>query len=159
MIEIKEGAFDGNLLTSVVIPNSVIEIEEHAFRFNKLTSFSIPDSVTRLGTGVFNYNPDLKITVDKNNPIYSSNSGALYTRDGTYGLVSGTQNIANSMGSWITTIWGSAFEGNNITSVTIPNSLIEIGEFAFRSNNLTSVVIPNSVKTIKYGAFISNNLI
>jgi hypothetical protein len=60
----------------------------------------------------------------------------------------------------ITSIFGidavySAFGGcTGLTSLTIPNSVIEIGEDAFSScSGLTSINIPNSVTTIGEGAF------
>ena len=58
----------------------------------------------------------------------------------------------------VTTIGNYAFSLNNLTSVTIPNSVTTIGGGAFYSNNLTSVVIPDSVTTIGDGAFSLNNL-
>jgi hypothetical protein len=58
----------------------------------------------------------------------------------------------------IITIGGSAFSKNRLTSVNIPNSVITIGNSAFHKNQLTSVTIPNSVITIDSGAFSSNEL-
>ncbi|MBR4833646.1 MAG: leucine-rich repeat domain-containing protein [Thermoguttaceae bacterium] len=45
-----------------------------------------------------------------------------------------------------------------MTSVEIPNSVKEIGDYAFiRCASLTSVEIPNSVKEIAEGAFFGNS--
>ena len=48
-----------------------------------------------------------------------------------------------------------AFEKcNNLTSITIPNSVIEIGGSAFMDcTSLTSIIIPNSVTVIRYEMF------
>ncbi|WP_255209446.1 leucine-rich repeat domain-containing protein, partial [Vibrio azureus] len=45
-----------------------------------------------------------------------------------------------------------AFRYNNLTSVTIPDSVTTIGKKAFGDNNLTSVTIPDSVTTIEVEA-------
>ena len=58
----------------------------------------------------------------------------------------------------VTSIGGSAFSNNSLTSVVIPNSVTSIGEDAFSNNSLTSVVIPNSVTSIGEFAFSNNSL-
>jgi hypothetical protein len=55
-------------------------------------------------------------------------------------------------------IYGGGFEGKQLTSVTIPNSVTSIGYEAFRGNRLTSVTIPNSVTSIGGRAFLENQL-
>ena len=67
--------------------------------------------------------------------------------------------IPNTIGGTpVTSIGTHAFSGNNLTSVTIPNSVTSIGEGAFQDNNLTSVTIPSSVTTIGNTTFQNNNL-
>jgi len=46
----------------------------------------------------------------------------------------------------VTHIGERAFHETNLTSVTIPNSVIEIGVWAFKNNQLTSAIIPNIAK-------------
>jgi len=50
------------------------------------------------------------------------------------------------------------FYNDQLTSVTIPNSVTSIESYAFGSNRLTSVVIPDSVTDIGNGAFSYNQL-
>ncbi|MCB9819929.1 leucine-rich repeat protein [Candidatus Nomurabacteria bacterium] len=58
----------------------------------------------------------------------------------------------------VTSIGNSAFESNQLTSVTIPDSVTSIGNGAFSYNQLTSVTIPDSVTSIGDSAFSSNQL-
>ena len=54
----------------------------------------------------------------------------------------------------VTSIGNDAFRGNtNVTSVSIPSSVLQIGNNAFDSSGLTSVTIPGSVASIGSGAF------
>jgi hypothetical protein len=59
----------------------------------------------------------------------------------------------------VTRIGTEAFNGENITSITIPDSVTFIGERAFFNNKLTSVTIPDSVTTVRVRAFAGNQLI
>ncbi|WP_344820952.1 leucine-rich repeat protein, partial [Aquimarina gracilis] len=58
----------------------------------------------------------------------------------------------------VNAIGNSAFKGNGLTRVTIPDGVISIGQDAFRANRLESVVIPNNVTTIGTFAFRKNQL-
>ena len=61
-------------------------------------------------------------------------------------------------GKQVTTTDEYAFNGKNLTSVVIPNSVEEIERDAFGSNLLTSVIIPNSITTIGKNVFMNNQL-
>lgn len=54
-------------------------------------------------------------------------------------------------------IGNSAFEDNDLTSLSLPNGA-NIGSWAFANNNLTSIVIPDGVTTIGGYAFKDNKL-
>lgn len=169
-------------LTSITIPNSVTTIGENAFmNCIGLTEVIIPDSVTSIGLRVFTYCDNLiSITVDENNPNYSSDSfGVLFNKDKTIlleapGAISSAYTIPDSVttiGEWafywrtslasvtipssVTTIGDGAFSHcKSFTSVTIPNSITTISDSAFNGcYNLTSVTIPDSVTTLGVSAF------
>lgn len=57
----------------------------------------------------------------------------------------------------VTSVGNFALDYHNLTSATLPNTLIDIGENAFAFNDLTSITIPDSVITIGDGAFAQNN--
>jgi hypothetical protein len=142
-------------LTNVTIPNSVTSIEDFAFDGSSLTSITIPDSVTSIGDWVFVTNLTA-ITVDTNNPAYSSLDGVLFDKSQTTLLkypegLSGGYTIPTS----VTSIGNSAFyECVGLTNVTIPNSVTGIGPYAFvNCSSLTSITIPGSVVSIDLAAF------
>ena len=59
----------------------------------------------------------------------------------------------------VTHIGKASFAGNQLTRVTISESITTIGEDVFRDNKLTSVTIPNSVTHIGKSSFAGNELI
>lgn len=53
----------------------------------------------------------------------------------------------------VTSIYAQAYMYAGITSVSLPNTLLHIGDAAFHNSGLTSVTIPSSVTSIEDGAF------
>lgn len=169
-------------ITSVSIPNSITSICQYAFiGCNNITSVVVPNSVTDIGFGAF-YACDLTtITLpfvgDKRHEptdtyqyplgyifgvgIYSGGTQtAQYyygnsnttTTSATYCIPSTLKEVVITGSSYI-----SHFAFNNckgLTSITISDSVITIGQSAFSGcSGLTSVTIPNSVTSIGYAAF------
>jgi len=58
----------------------------------------------------------------------------------------------------VVSIGDEAFAGNRLVTITIPDSVTSIGRNAFARNQLTNVTIPDSVTSIGGHAFASNRL-
>ncbi len=118
---------------------------------------TIPDSVTNIGVFAFAVCTSLtSITVDTNNPSYSSAAGVLFNKSRIAliaypGGLSGSYIIPDT----VTSIGDDTFVGcRSLTNVTIPNSVTNIGGYAFYDcYNLTSVTIGNGVTSIRDFAF------
>ena len=87
--------------------------------------------------------------------IPSELRGLPVTSIGRYAFYS-NQLTSVSIPDSVTSIGGSAFSGNQLTSVSIPDGVTSIGGFS--NNQLTSVSIPNSVTSIGSSAFARNQL-
>ena len=58
----------------------------------------------------------------------------------------------------VTEIYHSAFGDLEILSITIPETIVKIGEWSFSGNFITKFVIPKKVTEIGTGAFMDNRL-
>ena len=152
---------NGELVTDLVIPNSVTSISSNAFYgCSNLTSIIIPNSVTSIGFGAFENCSSLEsITL----PFVGA------TKDGTsnthfgyiFGASSGYNNsyVPTSLKEIIitggTSIGDYAFYNcTGLTSITIPDSVTSIGNRAFYNcSGLTLIIIPDSVTSIGSYAF------
>lgn len=161
VISIGENAFGETSLTSVTIPTNVTSIGDTAFADTGLTGVTIPQYVTSIGAAVFSGCASLTgITVNASNPAYGSADGVLFAFDSVGGIIydpavltliqypggkAGGYTISNN----VISIADGAFEScSSLTSVTIPNSVTNIGDKAFSYSGLKSVTIPYSVSSI-----------
>ena len=153
---IGEGAFRGNSLTEISIPNSVTEYGHEAFAYcYSLKSITISANVTKIESAACSGCPNANIELAADNPKYTLVDGCIYTKDmseivcypaikkdETYDIHNGTESI-----------FDHSFVFAACISVTIPNTVVKIGTNAFFGCNLTSVDIPASVTSIGSQAF------
>ena len=126
-----------------------------------LTNVTIGKGVQAIGGNVFGYCEDLTgIWVNKSNAYFSSdNKGVLFNKDKTI-LLQAPGQLAGSYqipGSVITIDDDALSRCYNLTGVTIPDSVVTIGNGAFSYCNLVNVTMGKSVVTIGEGAFYSCN--
>lgn len=147
------GAFFYTPITSVFIPDSILNIGSTAFaQCFSLTSVNIPDSVTEIGEGAFSACWSLEeITVDKANSKYHSHGNCIIETE-TKTLIAGCKTSVIPDDGSVTKI-KFAFAYSNVSSVSIPESVTEIGEAAFFSCALTRITIPKGVVSIADNAF------
>ena len=144
---IKFGAFRGIDITSVAIPNSVTSLETYAFfSCRSLTTINIPNSVTSIESWVFQGCSSLiSIEVDHDNLYFTSVDGVLFNKTKSElikypeGKTEGHYAIPNS----VSEIRDNAFNCNNLMTITIPNSVISIGNNVF-GGSLMSIHVEES---------------
>ena len=148
--------FGCNSLYSITIPSSVTILGSQAFSYcGGLTSVFIPSTVTSLSNSVF-AGSLCAITVDANNPNYSSAEGLLFNKNKSILMqattfLTGTYNIPLSVSS---IGFMAFFECKGLTAVTIPSSVTTISGNAFyHCTQLTTANIPASIINIGSSAF------
>ena len=148
---------NNELVTELVISDSVTEIRPHAFRGCSFTSVVIGGSVTSIGCYAFAECKSLTgIEVSADNAAYQSIDGNLYTKDGTTLLqyAIGKTVTSFTIPAGVTSIGDGAFCDCSLTGVEIGGSVTSIGNSAFSGCiSLTSVEIPDSVTSIDDRAF------
>ncbi|AOM81739.1 leucine-rich repeat protein [Salisediminibacterium beveridgei] len=158
LVEIHTNVFRNNELTSITIPEGVTEIASNAFTNNDISSIALPASLERIesfGWHAFIENPIESIEVDQNNQDFKDvNQAGLYTKDGT-AIVLGT--TSGDIASEAEEINSYAFAGiDELTEITIPNHIKNIGFRAFIRGELVKADIAESVDEVGFEAFAEN---
>ncbi len=144
-------------LTSASLPSSLLKIGNYAFAgCSTLSGITIPVNVVSIGEKAFQNCTAL--TLVNFNAAQSNNLTA--NSDVFYNAGKSAGGITVNFGSTVTRIpanicyvSGSSYRPK-ITHINISNGVTTIGEGAFRAcNNLTSISIPDSVKTIGSSVF------
>ena len=155
----KEAFSQCDELISVIIGNSVTSIGESAFEYSSnLAYVTIGSGVTFIGEDAFDHCYDMtEINVAADNPTYCSEEGILFNKEKTTLIKyprrkQGAYIVPNS----VISIEANAFKSNdNLTAVTLGDSVAEIGRYAFFGcTGLTYVTInAETPPTLGYSAF------
>lgn len=160
--------FSGMLLSEIILPENITEIESAAFfgvnGYYPL-HITIPESVTTVGEYLF-YDCSNLTSVQ-----YSSNlqeipfrtfescerlesvtniSGVRYIGDDAFDGCTSLKQI--ELPECLQGLGGGCFSASGLTSITIPDSVQNLGESTFfRCYSLQSIVLPQQATTIPYG--------
>lgn len=141
---IEMNAFNYTNLTSIILPDSVSFLGSEAFSScTQLTSVVLSADLDSIGSGVFNSCSALTdITISQQNNKYTIADGILFNKEATTlytSLIS--RNGDYTVPEGVTFIAEDAFSFNSeLTSVTLPSTLLTIGKSAFMyCNNLANV--------------------
>ncbi len=155
----------GDYKGEIVIPEKVI-IGKSAYRvtgiargaFNSAegaTSVAVPKTVTSIDFDE-NFTHSVKsISVAEENPVYKSENGIVFSKDGTTLLryPGGKDESSYTIPDGVTRIGRSAFYGCKADVVTMNEGIKSIEEYAFAASAMTIVYIPASVESIGQCAF------
>lgn len=110
-------------------------------------------------TGGLSYCPNLKLSLDPENPYYSYKNDMLLSKDGKTLFISFKSEKNIEIPDGVETVLdrgGYGFE--SVENVKFPNTLKYIGDYAFYNSKITKITFPNSVKKIKDSAFLNSDL-
>ncbi len=133
----------------------VVDIAENAFKdCDKLVEITIPNSITKINAKAFSGCTNLNnITVNASNKYYRTIDGSLYSKDGKR-LVVFAKAKTVELADGCNAIGDYAFSGMDADSITLPEGIVNIGNYSFDNCTLIeSITLSSTVATIGDYAF------
>ena len=155
----RKAFYDCSRLKEITLPEAVTSIGELAFyHCVTLKTINLPASVASIGSKAFMLCGGLtSLTVDASNAQYCSEKNIIYNKDKTL-LVAAMPTISGSitLPTTVTEIGDNAFvECDALTAIDLKNVEV-IRDFAFFDcKGLTTVTLPESLKELGLGAFFN----
>ena len=145
IVRISKGAFSGNDIERVCLPEGLTHIETWSFYLSKISKITIPNSVRYIGKNAFNSCSLLSsIFIPQN---------ITDIKEGTFQGCSSLESI--TIPDSVKNIEKEVFyDCSSLSSIILSKSLCNIGESAFAyCSSLESITIPDSVEDIEKKAF------
>lgn len=139
---------DNTLITKIELPDGILAVGDSAFNgCTELAEISNANKLQTIGQDAFTGTPWFTEYLETDGLVYLGSVLYVYNgdmpADTTIAVRDGTTAIANG-----------AFDGkSNLVAVTLPDTLITIGDSAFAGTSLTTLTIPASVESIGSEAF------
>ncbi len=164
--------FDGATVSAVTLPTAGLTyIGKYAFYNNTMTALTIPDSVTEIGeyafygstleTLYYNANVESFVADENGNTVFGPMAsgavldlGANVTVIGDNFLYNSNLAVVNHGTSQVERIGENAFRGTSLTSVTIYESVTDVGSYAFAEiTTLNEITVESSANFTGTGIF------
>ena len=160
LTEIGMYAFGETGISSIVLPDSITAMRSRAFSGTQLTSVRMPVGWTEI------YSYDNDELSDYRSPFEGCTTlksviipeGVTAVPEDAFGWVDSIEYI--SLPSTLIEIGDDAFTGTGISSIQLPNGLKTIGQFAFAyCDLLTGIELPDSITAMGASAFFDTALV
>ncbi|AVK60354.1 hypothetical protein C5Z25_00535 [Lactobacillus sp. CBA3605] len=168
LVTVETGAFETNQITSISF-GGLTTINDAVFSHNKLNVLVIPAGITYIGNQAFEASGVTALTL-----------GAGVTSIGTSAFandnISGTLNLPSTLlyigdqafttnylaaltgGTAVKTIGTESFANNQLTQLSLADSVTDIGQSAFENNHLTTLQLGRGLNNVSERAFANNDL-
>lgn len=147
IIAIRDSAFYGSSLETVVLPKKVEILGDAVFKECKnLHKINLPESVLQMGSSCFMSSGIESIVI----PLHISE-----IKPETF-CYTPLKDIVIPEG--VTSIGSRCFTKSELTNIVLPKSLVNLGSSAFSETPLSEIQLPSGITTIENGAFETSKL-
>lgn len=152
VLVIEESAFRECEMTSVKLPSGLKILGKYSFEKNNLVEIDLPDGLEEIGNWAFGNNDILELIIPET--VKSIESKMIYKNPTKKIVIKGDFEAIGNFGPF----FGDSYSNTLLNKVDLGFKLRKIPRYGFVSGQLTSVLLPESVIEIEENAFEKNQL-